>query len=179
MELTAQIELALAAVDTARAELDRATQSAAPLLTRRAAHADVRHAFDVADALLRQATGIAKQHSHREWSQWRSRLSCLDTTRQIHLFAEQDDSGVLPVGSVRAIDTGMSGPDIGDLQHGRSRPAGTPATYGLDLEALLTAPPAVATASERDDIAPEERVVPEAPVVPLPPAAVGTPAEAA
>lgn len=179
-ELVTQIDEALATVDTARAELDRATKSAAPLLIRRAAHTNLRRAFDAADALLRQATGIAKQHSYREWSQWRSRLSRLDTARQIHLFAEQDDMGVLRLGSVRAIDTGMSGPDIGELQHGKSRAPGTPAAYGLDIEALLTAPPAlIAPATERDDTAAEEQAEPEAGIVPLPTATVGSAPEAA
>lgn len=140
-ELTHQIEHALVTVDTARLELDRATGNGAPLLIRRAAHRNLRHAYDAADALLREATGIAKQRSYREWSLWRSRLSRLDTARQIHLFAELDEAGLLPIGSVRAIDTGMSGPDIGELQHGKSRAPGAPATYGLDIEALLTATP--------------------------------------
>lgn len=132
-----QIGEALAAVDDARAGLARAVADRAPLRERRQAHAGVTHAFDAADSLLRQATTLAKQRSYRDWSLWRHRLSSLDTARQIHLFAELDDSGLLPIGSVRAIDTGMSGPDIGDLQHGRSRPPGAPPTYGLDLEALL------------------------------------------
>jgi hypothetical protein len=38
---------------------------------------------------------------------------------------------------VRAIDTGMSGPAIGDLQHGECSPSGTPAAYGVDVEAIL------------------------------------------
>lgn len=126
-------------VDAARADLTCVVADRAPLRDRREAHARLRHAFDDADALLRQATATAKPHSYREWSLWRHRLSSLDIARQVHLFAEQDDSGLLPIGSVRTIDTGMSGPDIGDLQHGQSRAPGTLPTYGLDLEALLTA----------------------------------------
>ena len=131
---------ALTAVDDARAELACVNAHAASLADRREAHARVTHAFDVADALLRQATAAAKHHSFGEWSPWRQRLSNLDTARQIHLLAEQDEPGLRPTGSMRAIDTGMSGPDIGDLLHGQSRPPGTPPTYGLDIEALLASP---------------------------------------
>lgn len=138
--LVDQIDEALTAVDDARAELASVIAGRPSLVDRRQAHTRIRHAFDEADALLRQATATAKQHSYREWSLWRHRLSRLDTARQIHLLAEQDRPGLRPVGSVRAIDTGMSGPDIGELQHGQSRPPRTAPTYGLDLEALLTAP---------------------------------------
>lgn len=138
-ELVGHIDEALAALDDARAELRCVVASHASLRNRREAHARVRHGFDEADALLRQAAAIARQHSYRDWSLWRHRLSSLDTARQIHLLAEQDEQCLLPIGSVRAIDTGMSGPDIGDLQHGQSRAPGTRPTYGLDLDALLTA----------------------------------------
>jgi hypothetical protein len=137
--LVGQIEEALSVLDGARAELAHVIAERAPLRERREAHARVRHSFDAADALLRQATALAKQRSYWDWSLWRHRLSSLDNARQIHLFAEQDDFGVLPTGSVRAVDTGMSGPDRGDLQHGRSRAPGTPPAYGLDVEALLVA----------------------------------------
>ncbi len=137
--LSDQIGEAVAAVDEARTVLARVVADRAPLRERRQAHARVTHAFDEADALLRQATTLAKQQSYRDWSMWRHRLSSLDTARQIHLFAELDEPGLLPIGSVRAIDTGMSGPDIGDLQHGQTQPPGTRPTYGLDLEALLLA----------------------------------------
>jgi hypothetical protein len=136
--LLCQIDTALAAVDDARAELVCVITSRAPLRARREAHANLRHAFDDADALLRQATTLARQRSYRDWSQWRHRLSSLDTARQVHLLAEQDDPGVLPIGSTRALDTGMSGPDIGDMQHGQSRAPGARPTYGLDIERLLT-----------------------------------------
>ena len=135
--MVAQIDEALTAVDDARAELACVIARRASLVDRREAHTRVTHAFDAADALLRQATATAKQHSYREWSRWRQRLSRLDTARQIHLLEEQDEPGLLPIGSVRAIDTGMSGPDIGELQHGQSRPPGSLPTYGLDIEALL------------------------------------------
>jgi hypothetical protein len=137
--LVGQISDALAAVDEARAELARVVAAGAPLRDRRAAYASLGHAFDEADALLREAVALARQRSYRVWGLWRHRLSSLDTARQVHLFAGQDDVGLLPLGSVRAIDTGMSGPDIGDLQHGMSRAPGSPPTYGLDVEALLTA----------------------------------------
>jgi hypothetical protein len=151
--LVGQIEAALAVVDDGRAELTRVVASGAPLLVRREAHATLRHAFDDADALLRQATTLARQRSYGDWSKWRHRLSSLDTARQIHLLAEQDDPGLLPIGSARALDTGMSGPDIGDMQHGQSRAAGALPTFGLDIEALLTATEGVGrttTAHHRD-----------------------------
>jgi hypothetical protein len=121
------------------------------------------------------------QQSHREWSQWRRRLSRLDTARQAHLFAEADDLGVLGLGSVRAIDTGMSGPDIGELQHGRSAAPGSPATYGVDLDALLTAPAPVLVvrAVREDEIPTEEPPGPAPTVVALPRPGVGSPSEAA
>jgi hypothetical protein len=138
--LVGQIDAALVALDDAQAELTSVAASTATLPARREAHASLRHAFDDADALLRQATALAQQRSYGDWSRWRHRLSSLDTARQAHLFAEQDDLGLLPLGSIRALDTGMSGPDIGDMQHGQSRAPGVLPTYGLDIEALLTAP---------------------------------------
>lgn len=137
--LVRRIDEALRAVDAAGAALAVVTAAGAPLVQQREAHRGLTHAFDDADALLREATALAKQRSYREWSRWRERLSSLDTARQVHLLAVQDQPGLRPSGSVRAIDTGMSGPDIGELQHGRSRPAGSRPTYGLDVEALLTA----------------------------------------
>jgi hypothetical protein len=157
--LVDQIDEALRTVDAARAEVACVAANGAPLRARREAHARLRRAFDDADALLRRATAAAKQHSYRGWSLWRHRLSSLDIARQIHLFEEQDEPGLLPIGSVRAIDTGMSGPDIGDLQHGQSRALGTLPTYGLDLEALLTASAGVGstTAGPREPAATEAR----------------------
>jgi hypothetical protein len=151
--LIGQIDAALAAVDDARAELTRVVASRAPLQARRQAHATLRQAFDDADALLRQATILARQRSYRDWSTWHHRLSSLDTARQIHLLAEQDDPALLPIGSTQALDTGMSGPDFGDMQHGQSRAPGALPTYGLDLEALLTATQVVgrSTAAQHRD----------------------------
>ena len=136
-ELLGQIDESLVRVTTARVELERTMSGPVPLPTRRAAHTELRHAFEYADTLLRQATAIAKERSYREWSLWRDRLSRLDAARQMHLFIEQDDSGVLPTGTVRAIDTGMTAPNNGELQHGCSKPPGSPATYGLDVDAML------------------------------------------
>lgn len=141
--LIGQIDAAQAAVGDAQAELTRVLAAGAPLPVRRKAHARLRHAFDDADALLRQATALARQRSYGEWSAWRHRLSSLDTARQIHLLAEQDEPGLLPTGSIRALDTGMSGPDIGEMQHGQSRDPGALPTYGLDIEAVLTHRPSL------------------------------------
>lgn len=140
--LVHRIDQALIAVDEAGSELV-AVAAGAPLRDRREAHARLRRAYDDADGLLRQATTMAMGRSYGEWGRWRHRLSALDTARQIHLLAEQDEQGLLPIGSVRAIDTGMSGPDMGDLQHGKSRPPGSLPTYGLDLEAVLMSPAVV------------------------------------
>lgn len=138
-ELAQRIEVALSKVDSARLALDATMTSRAPLNLRRAADAELRYSFDAADACLREATMVAKQRSRHDWAHWRKRLSDLDTTRQIHLIAELDADGILRTNSVRAIDTGMSGPDIGDMQHGDSMPPGSPATYGVDVEAILQA----------------------------------------
>ena len=159
-ELVDRIREALASVDENAARL-RAVLAAPGTARheRRVAHAELRQAFARADAQLREATLLAGQHSRAEWMRWRARLSELGTARQIYLFAERDDSGLLPTGSVRAVDTGMSGPDIGELQHGRSRPPGTPATYGLDLEQVLTdlrQQPHLQTAPPRREVTDDE-----------------------
>jgi hypothetical protein len=140
-ELAARVADALTHVDVARRLLAEATRTGAPLGVRRSANAGLRRAYDEADALLRQAARSARQHSYPEWSRWRIRLSRLDTARQLHLFAESDDLGVLGMGTVRAFDTGMSGPAIGDLLHGEAVAPGAPAAYGLDMEALLDGQP--------------------------------------
>jgi hypothetical protein len=151
LDLQQQITEALAGV--ARAETRLAgVPAGAPLPVRRAAHAALTRAYDAADGVLRQATTIAKQHSRREWALWRHRLSGLGTARQIHLIAECDDPSVLQLGTVRAIDTGMSGPDYGDLLHGESREPGALAEYGLDLEALLIGDEPAAAAPEQDAV---------------------------
>lgn len=138
-ELVQRIEVALDQVHSARLSLDAIMASRAPLNLRGAAHAEVRHSFDAADACLCEATMVAKERSRHDWAHWRKRLSDLDTRMQIHLFAELDAESILRTNSVRAIDTGMSGPDIGDMQHGDSMPPGSPATYGMDVEAILQA----------------------------------------
>jgi hypothetical protein len=73
---------------------------------------------------LREATVVAKTRSRHDWAHWRKRLSDLDTQRQIHLIAEMDAEGILRTNSIRAIDTGMSGPHIGEMQHGDSKRPG-------------------------------------------------------
>ncbi|HET7388952.1 MAG TPA: hypothetical protein VFJ19_20070 [Nocardioidaceae bacterium] len=136
-ELVGRIEQALAHVDEVREQTAPLLARDQPLRVRRAAHREIENAFLAADAPLRAATRIAREHSYHEWSVWRSRLSQLDAAMQVQLFAASDDPSVLPVGSIRAVDTGMTGPAIGDLIHGASRPPGSPATYGLDVETLL------------------------------------------
>lgn len=178
-QLIHQIDGALAAVDTARTQLAGAIAEDAPVRDLRTAHARVRHAFDEADEFLRRATGLAREHSHREWSLWRHRLSSLDAARQIHLLAEQDCIGVLPIGSRRAIDTGMSGPDIGELQHGQSRAPGTPPAYGLDLEALMAGAPEPVVAAAGPGHAPVLEATNRVSAVEKPLDDVGSPPEAA
>jgi len=173
--LVAQIQDALDGVDEASATLDAVLAAGAPLLVRRRTRTELRHALEAADKLLRRATDLARPHSYTEWKKWRHRLSQLDTVLQVHLFAEQDDTGVMPLGSIRAIDTGMSGPSIGDLQHGQSRPLGTPARYGLDMDTVLTAPRDVTFASHADrELGPVAAVI-----VPMPALDTGWPADAA
>jgi hypothetical protein len=133
------VEVAFDQIGTAKAALVAARRHG-DRTARRQAHADLRAAYEVADARLREVTTLLKQgghHSYVEWSRWRARLSRLDLERQVHLFDETDDSAIRPLGSIRAIDTGMSGPAIGDLQHGDSVAPGTPARYGLDMEAVF------------------------------------------
>ena len=142
-ELVARIAAALELVDARHADLDAAVASGKPLETRRALRKNLRVAFDEADALLREATTRTRPHGYGEWSKWRTRLSRLDMAKQFLLFEETDDIAVLGLGNVRAVDTGMAGPSIGEFQHGRSKPPGTPTRYGLDMEEVLAAPPQV------------------------------------
>ncbi len=139
-ELEQRIEHALAEVDAAQLALEATEAASAPLDVRREAHTALRHRFDEADACLREATTIAKARSRRDWAHWRKRLSTLGTRRQMHLFAEMDEQGILRSNSIQAIDTGMSGPDLGEMQHGDSMPLDSPPTYGLDDEAVLHEP---------------------------------------
>jgi hypothetical protein len=132
-----QIQDALDRVDRAGTALDAALTAGAPLPVRRQTRARLKLDLEAADGLLRGVALLVRGHSYLEWSTWRHRLSRLDTVRQSLLLADHDDLGVIPPGSIRAVDTGMSGPDIGDLQHGRSRPVGAPATYGLDMDPVL------------------------------------------
>lgn len=135
--LIEDLEQALDSLDAARAALREATGSGAALAVRRHAHSEVSAAFDQADRLLRQATSAARSGPYSTWRLWRGRLSTLDVAKQRHLFAELDVMGGLGQGSIRTIDTGMAGPAIGDLLHGEASVPGTPARYGLDMDAVL------------------------------------------
>ena len=146
VDLVDEMERTLVALDAARAALQVATSTGAPLPVRRAAHAAVTAAFDAADRPLRQATTLARSGPYLAWRDWRRRLSTLNAAKQRHLFAEMDVVGGLGQGSIQTVDTGMSGPSIGDIQHGETRPPGSPATYGLDMGAVLT--PALTAAAE-------------------------------
>jgi len=137
LELDEELRPLLAEVAAARSALLAHIGDDVTLDERRAAHRRLREAYLAADAVLREATREAKARSRYEWMQVRARLSALDTARQQHLMAERDEVPVSTIGSVRAIDTGMSGPAIGDHLHGRSKDPGTPARYGVDVEAAL------------------------------------------
>lgn len=136
--LEGQITEALEAVDRARAQFDAVRALQEPLAERQRARAELKMAFDSADQLLRRAVSLVRseasgpwQGSFVTWSKWRNILSRLDAQRQAYMFAVTDDLGVLPVGSVRAVDYGMAGPAIGDIQHRHTRPPGTPARIGV------------------------------------------------
>jgi hypothetical protein len=149
----AAIATALEQVDTAKAILATARHTGADPRARHQAHADLRFAYQTADDRLREVTTVLKQrgqHSYVEWSRWRSCLSSLDSERQLHLFDEVDDHTLRPVGSVQAVDTGMSGPAIGELQHGESVPPGTAARYGLDMDALMSDPLRIESSGGRE-----------------------------
>lgn len=146
--LLAQLEQDLqkptAEIDEAKEALTDLVADGASVSERRAGHRRLRRAYDDADRVLRAATRevLGARPRSVAWSALRSRLADLDTERQLHLTRERDDLSVLPLGEVQALDTGMSGPAIGELQHGRSVPAGTPATYGEDLDTVLALGPA-------------------------------------
>lgn len=135
--LAREIDEALARVDAARERAREAAARGVALAWRRQADAALDLAYRDADRLLRQATELARQHSRHSWSQWRSRLSALDLRRQEQLFAVADRPALLRLGSIRAVDSGMTKPLIGEMAHGASKPAGSPARYGLDLEEVL------------------------------------------
>lgn len=137
-ELVARIREALADLDLARAHARQAAGSSGVALAwRREADAALERAYQRADALLREATRRARLRSFFAWSQWRSQLSWLDQQRQAHLFAVADRPAMLRLGSIRAIDSGMTRPLIGEMPHGASKPPGTPSRYGIDLEQVL------------------------------------------
>ncbi len=146
-ELDAELAPWLAEIAAARAALQARSGDDVTLDERRAAHRRLRLAYLDADAVLRTATRAAKSRSRHEWMQLRTRLSALDTARQLQLMAERDETSVPVIGSVRAIDYGMSGPAIGDHLHGRSKDPGAPARYGVDVEAALRLREGVSTSS--------------------------------
>lgn len=137
-ELVARAREALSQVERARIHAEQAAGSSGVALAwRREADASLDRAFQQADAVLREATRTARRHSYRAWMRWRSQLSWLDQQRQQHLFAVADRPALLQLGSIRAIDSGMTKPLIGEMAHGASKPAGAPARYGIDLEEVL------------------------------------------
>lgn len=156
-DLVARVDEALVRVERCRAELDILVRLEAPLPVRQTAYHHLELAFDAADGLFREATRVARARSFSEWSQWRRRLSRLDRSRQENLFAGSDALSVLAQGEVRAVDTGMSGPSIGEMQHGESRPGGT-TTYGLDMGVVLggRAEPAEPVSTDRPEHAPSD-----------------------
>ena len=143
--LLKRIERSLAELDEGRTRLAEVLADEAPYLERRAAYAAVTTAFADADRLLREVTRASKPGPYHVWRQWRHRLSQLDLAKQIHLLA-QNDAQALGLGSIRAVDTGMLGPANGDLLHGETQEPGTPAGYGLDLDAVLASRTAVTIA---------------------------------
>jgi hypothetical protein len=172
-DLTVEVEALLAGVEEHRAALAAAEARGAGLEERRVLRAGLRVAYEEADRLLREATRRASRAprgrgSYLRWSRWRHRLSTLDLAMQKQLFAEADDSGCLGLGSVRAVDTGMSGPDVGDLLHGQSMPTGAPARYGLDPDAVIAGRPQAPRTRAEQPVAPASPLPsrPPAPTVP-------------
>jgi hypothetical protein len=137
------VETAMAELDAAKEELARLRAAGAPLPERRAGWQRLDRAFAAADRPLRSLAAAAKgarygKGSYLRWADRRHRLSQLNLDRQRHLFAHSDDLAALEPGTVRALDTGMSGPSLGELQHGESVPPGTAPTYGLDLPVAMS-----------------------------------------
>jgi hypothetical protein len=162
VELAREADRATTAAAAACTALDAVLRDQAPLAVRRAARADVAAAFADADRLLRAAAELTRPGPYHEWRQWRHRLSQLDLAKHRYLFAQSDDLACLEMGTVRAVDTGMSGPSIGELQHGASRPAGAAADYGLDIAAVMAAPdpavvPQIVAAPVAPPVAPPSR----------------------
>jgi len=149
-DLVVQVRSALADVDAAREHVRQvAGSNGVALAWRREADAALARAYQRADAVLREATRRARLHSFLAWSQWRSQLSWLDQQRQAHLFAVADRPAMLELGSIRAIDSGMTKPLIGEMPHGASKPAGAPARYGIDLEQVLRETDALPSVEEQ------------------------------
>lgn len=136
--LVTQVETARAGLEAARAELAAVLDAGAPVPDRRAAYRRVTRAYEALEAPLRQAARATKGAPYgngwyRGWRRWRHELSTVSAARVRHLFAISNDEAVLAPGSVRALDTGMSGPSVGDMLHGASVAPGTPAGYGVDI----------------------------------------------
>ena len=136
-------QTALAELDAAKEELVRLRAADAPLAERRAGWQRLDRAFAAADQPLRTLAAAAKgapygKGSYLRWAHLRHQLSQLNLDRQRHLFAHSDDLAVLEPGTVRARDGGMSGPSIGEFQHGESMPSGTVPAYGLDLAVAMS-----------------------------------------
>jgi hypothetical protein len=166
--LVRRIDLALAELEQAQADLTTTLVSGAPLVARREAFAHVTRAFAAADAPLREVTRHAKtapygKGSYRVWSHWRHLLSTLDVAEQRHLFAQSDDVAALEMGSVQALDTGMAGPSIGELQHGEASEPGATPGYGLDMDVAM-APPAPVTRPPAPVTAPTPAPQPAQPI---------------
>jgi len=137
-QLVQQIDEALAAVDAASDRVRSTRAAGSSIGERQRAERELRAAFAAADTLLRKAVSAVRGEKFPVRSYWRDRLSRLDAARQQQLFAEQDDVGVLNVGSLQTIDYGMTGPDLGDRLHGAAVPRGTPARIGVDMAAALS-----------------------------------------
>lgn len=148
-ELASRIDDALRAVESAHEHARMAAGRGVALAWRREADAELDRAYLEADRLLREATRMAREHSYHAWMDWRTKLSWLDQRHQEQLFAVADRPARLQLGSVRAVDSGMTKPLIGEMAHGASKPAGAPARYGLDVEAVLRATDALPSAEEQ------------------------------
>lgn len=139
--LLRRVEDARAELRAAQAELASVLAGPATPETRRAAYRRVSRAFEALEAPLREAARATKgapygKGWYRPWSHWRHLLSATSAARVRHMFAMSNDATVLGLGSVRALDSGMLGPSVGDMLHGRSVLPGAPARYGLDMAAV-------------------------------------------
>jgi hypothetical protein len=112
-ELVQRTDVAQNKADSARsAHLTRPWPRATAELTQGSEYR-VPARFRCADACLREATVVAKPRSGHDLAHWRKRLSDLDARREVHFIAELGTDNIWRANIIRAIDTGMSGPDIG------------------------------------------------------------------